>query len=100
MKLSCPNRISDPFGFDQIRFVSKLKASVYLLTNQAERRTCLKLGGVKKLFEKSFKFVATLLRWQIAQVVQPLLQSIKDCALINDRCRSERILYHLGALSW
>lgn len=61
MKLSCANRISDPFGFYQIRFVSKLKASVYpqkvllrglspvslattLLLNQASRIVGFNLG--------------------------------------------------------
>lgn len=73
MEFGCPNRISDPLGLDQVRFISELKATVYLLANQTERRTRLKLGGVKKLFEKPFEFVATLLRWQISQVVQALL---------------------------
>ncbi|MFS2160177.1 hypothetical protein ACCD10_22890 [Pseudomonas sp. Pseusp122] len=33
MGFGCPYRISDPLGLDQVRFVSKPKASVYLLAN-------------------------------------------------------------------
>ncbi|MNF67722.1 hypothetical protein D3C84_495440 [compost metagenome] len=33
MQLCCSNWISDPFGLNQIRFVSELKTTVYLLAN-------------------------------------------------------------------